>query len=126
GDHGQDIIEVVRDAAGELAECFHFLGLADAVLRRDPVGEVANESVEYHAVAAAQPGDRKFDLDLLAVASQRLKFESASEDLAVSGAQEALQTGGVGVAQLLGNDQLAELASDRLVARPAEDGFGLR
>ena len=52
GDHGQDIVEIVRDAAGELAERFHFLGLPDAVLRRDPVGQVARESVEHHAVAA--------------------------------------------------------------------------
>ena len=99
GDHGQDIVEVVRDAAGELAERFHLLGLPDAVLRRDLVGEVAEESVEHDAVAASQPGDAQFDLDLPAVAPQRLDFAAASEDLAMSGAQEALQAGFVGVAQ---------------------------
>ena len=36
-------------------------------------------------------GDREFDLDLLAVAPQRIDFEPAPEDLAVTGAQEALQ-----------------------------------
>ena len=68
----------------------------------------------------------QFDLDLLAVAPQRLDFEAASEDLAVSGAQEALQARLVGVAVRLRNDQLAELAAERFAARPAEDLFGLR
>ena len=49
GDDGQDIVEVVRDAAGELADRFHLLGLPDPVLGRDLVGEVADESVEHEA-----------------------------------------------------------------------------
>ena len=53
GDHGQDIVEVMRDAAGELADRLHLLGLPDPVLGRDPVGEVADESVEHEAVAAS-------------------------------------------------------------------------
>ena len=36
----------MRDAAGQLAEGFHLLGLPDPVLRRDLVGEVAEETVE--------------------------------------------------------------------------------
>ena len=54
GDHGQDIVEVVRDAAGELAERFHLLGLPDAVLRRDRSVRSRDEPVEHHAVAAPQ------------------------------------------------------------------------
>ena len=53
GDDGQDIVEIMRDAAGELADRFHLLGLPDAVLGRDLVGEVADEAVEHKAVAAS-------------------------------------------------------------------------
>jgi len=34
GDDSQDIVEVVRDAAGQLADGFHLLGLAELRLRR--------------------------------------------------------------------------------------------
>ena len=90
GDDRQDIVEVMRDAAGELADRFHLLGLPDPVLRRDLVGQVADESVEHEPVTAPQRGDAQFDLDLPAVASQRLDLDTASEDRAFSGAQEAL------------------------------------
>ena len=53
GDHGQDIVEVVRDAAGELADRLHLLGLPDALLGGDLVGQVADEAVEHEAVAAS-------------------------------------------------------------------------
>ena len=52
GDDGEDIVEIMRDAAGELADGLHLLGLPDAVLGRDLVGEVAHEAVEHEAVAA--------------------------------------------------------------------------
>ena len=79
-DHGQDIVEVVRDAAGELADRFHLFGLPDPVLGRDLVGEIANESVEHESVARPQRGDAQFDLDLLAVAPPRLEFEAAADE----------------------------------------------
>ena len=53
GDHGQDVVEVVRDAAGELADGFHLFGLPDPVLGGDLVGEIAHEAVEHEAVAAS-------------------------------------------------------------------------
>ena len=53
GDDGQDIVEIMRDAAGELADGFHLLGLPDPFLGGDLVGEVADEAVEQEAVAAS-------------------------------------------------------------------------
>ena len=53
GDDRQDIVEIVRDAAGELAEGFHLFRLPDPVLGRDLVGEIAEESVEHDALAPA-------------------------------------------------------------------------
>ena len=46
GDDGEDVVEVVRHAAGELADRLHLLGMADAFLGGDLVGEVAVEHVE--------------------------------------------------------------------------------
>jgi len=42
----------------------------DAVFRRELVGEIAQEAVEYDPVAALEFGDGELDLDLLAVAPQ--------------------------------------------------------
>ena len=53
GDDGEDVVEVMGDAAGELADRFHLLGLPDPVLGRDLVGEIAHEAVEHEAVAAS-------------------------------------------------------------------------
>jgi len=79
-DHRQDIVEIMCDSASELADGFHFFGLPDPVLRRDLVGEIADESVEHHAVTASQRGDAQFDLDFFSVASPSFDFETASED----------------------------------------------
>ena len=56
GDDGEEVIEIMRDAAGELADGFHFLGLPDPLLGRDLVGEIAHEPVEQEAVARLQRG----------------------------------------------------------------------
>ena len=40
-DDGQEIIEVVGDAAGELTDAFHFLGLPQALFGGAPFGQIA-------------------------------------------------------------------------------------
>ena len=127
GDDRQDVVEVMRDAAGELADRFHLLGLPDALLGRDLVGEIADESVEHEAVAAPQRGNAQFDLDLLAVAPQRLDFDAAAENRAFAGAQEALagptcERRGARPGMISSQ----RVPADRFVARPAEDLLGLR
>jgi len=126
GDDGEDIVEIVRDAAGELADGLHLLGLPDAVLGGDLVGEVAHEAVEHEAVAALQLGHAQFDLEFLAVAPDRVDFEAAAEDGAFSTAQEPLHAGGVRVAVGVRDDQFAEFGSHRFGVRPSEDVLGLR
>ena len=68
GDDGQDVVEVVRDAAGELADRFHLLGMPDALLGGDLVGEVAEEAVEQDALAALQRGDAELRREFASVA----------------------------------------------------------
>src|SRR5262245_10099781 len=123
GDDGEDVVEVVGDAASELADRFHLLGMADSVFRRDPVGEITDEAVEHDAVAPLQLGDGKLDLDLLTVAPQGLDFQTLSEDPAFAGEQKMFEAGAVRGAVPLRHDQFDELLSDRVAARPAEDLF---
>jgi hypothetical protein len=47
----------VGNAAGELADGLHLFGLPNPVLRRDLVGEIAEESVEHETLSAFQRGD---------------------------------------------------------------------
>ena len=53
GDDRQDIVEIMRDAAGELTEGFHLFGLPDAVLRRDLVGQIAEHQLSRGTRGAA-------------------------------------------------------------------------
>ena len=39
-DHGQEVVEIVRDAAGELAERLHLVGLAELVLGLGPFADL--------------------------------------------------------------------------------------
>ena len=92
GDDGQDVVEVVGDAAGELADRLHLFRLTDPLLGGDLVGEVADEGIEHHAVAAFQRGDAELDLEFRAVAAQRLDLDAAAEDGAFASTQETLQS----------------------------------
>ncbi len=60
GNHRQDIVEVVGDATGELADRLHLLGLPDALLSGDFVGQIAEESVEHEAAPRLQRGHAEF------------------------------------------------------------------
>ena len=65
GDDGEDVVEVVRDAAGELADGLHLLRLPQLLLGGDLVGEVADEAVEQVAVARLQRGHAQLDLEFV-------------------------------------------------------------
>ena len=64
GDHGQDVVEVVRDAAGELAHGLHLFGLPDPLLGGNSVGKIADERIENEAIARPQRGDAQLGRDL--------------------------------------------------------------
>ena len=51
-DAHQDVVEVVRDAAGEPADRFELLRLAQLFLERAPLGDVADEAGEDRAAVA--------------------------------------------------------------------------
>jgi hypothetical protein len=70
----------VRDAAGKLPDGFHFLGLADVLLRGNFRGDVPNKQVVDIATTPAQAGHRYFYLDLLSVLSHCIDFKAFAFD----------------------------------------------
>ncbi len=58
-DRGQHVVEVVRDAAGELADRLHLLALREILLQRALLGGVERDDVGARAVAAAAPRPRR-------------------------------------------------------------------
>ena len=61
-DHLQQVVEVVGDAAGELADRLHPLGFAQPLLGADPVGDVAHRADQpvAGAVAGLHRGQDRF------------------------------------------------------------------
>ncbi len=51
-DDGEEVIEVVGDAAGELADGFHFLGLAELIFELDAFGDVPEHALDTDEGAA--------------------------------------------------------------------------
>ena len=66
-DRGQQVVEVVRDAAGEPADRLHLLRLAQLVLELHTIADVVDRGQNRRL--AAELGDRgiRFDLDDLAI-----------------------------------------------------------
>ncbi len=50
GDHHEQIVEVVRDAAGQASDGFHLLGLAKLLLQRSMLGDVFGEEFEKNGI----------------------------------------------------------------------------
>ena len=64
-DRGQDVVEVVRDAAGQLADRLHLLRLAQFLLHPLPAGQVADEAGEYPLPVRHRLADRQLDRKIL-------------------------------------------------------------
>ena len=56
GDDHQQIIEVVRNAAGEAADSFHFLGLTELLLERAMFGHILGKQFEERGVVFVTNG----------------------------------------------------------------------
>ena len=70
GDDGEHVVEVVRDAAGQLADGFHLLGLLELFLGRNLLGDIPDKSIDDVTIAAAKRGERDFGAEIRAVAPQ--------------------------------------------------------
>ena len=124
-DHGQQVVEVVRHAAGELAERLHALRALQRrlerlllLLRADAVGDVGGDAAQPGRVAVAVD-DRHGGAQQLARLAAEL--DELVELERVAGAQH-LAPVRLEPARLLGPQQLVRAAADDLVLALAEHG----
>jgi hypothetical protein len=80
GDGGEHVVEIVRNAAGQLSDGLHLLRLPHLLLGGDLAGDVAHQQVVDVAVTPAHAAHRYFDLDLVPVLAQRIDFEALAFD----------------------------------------------
>ena len=62
-DHGEQVVEVVRDAAGEAPDRLHLLGVAELRLERPDGGEVADDDDDPEILPLAALERGRGDLD---------------------------------------------------------------
>ena len=60
-DRGEQVVEVVRDAAGELADRLHLLALSQAVLEIAPLGDVARDGDEPVEIVRRRSASGRID-----------------------------------------------------------------
>src|SRR5207245_3467403 len=121
-DRGKDVVEVVRDAAGEPAHGLHLLGLAQLLLEQHALGRVAADAEDTDEPAVAQLRARA-ELDDARVSLPRPHAELAGwTRLAAQHSPEQLQ----GFVHVGGMHQALERLAQPLVARPTGDGLERR
>ena len=113
----------MRDAARELADRLHLLRLAQLLLERVALGDVARD--QRHAGGRARGvghhGHGRLDRELRAVPAHMDDLEAERP-----GAPEVLERSGQLPASIGREDQLAHVTADRLFAPIAVDALGAR
>ena len=102
------------------------LALAQRGFGAIAAGDVADESAEHEVVAEADRRDREFDGEFGAVAMHRRHLDALVQHARDAGFHVAMQAAAMLLAQALGDDELGELAAQRLGACPAEHLLGVR
>ena len=85
GDHRQQVVEVVRDAAGEAPDRLHLLRLLEPVLEPEPVGDVVGEHERRLAAVVDDRPGRDLDVDDRAVLAPVVPGRGAVRARAVLG-----------------------------------------
>ena len=119
GDDGQDIVEVMRDAAGQLADGFHLLGLPELGFRGALFGEVAaDEEMPSHRLRpCSHPGQRHGLAVLVDIAGLEVAH------LPPAPRRPHLFTRAV---EIVGMDEFDRAVPDHFVGPIAQDGHGAR
>src|SRR5262245_1945435 len=123
-DRREHVVEVVRYAAGQLADRFHLLRLAHLFLGSELRGDVAHQQVVNIAAAPAYAAHRYFHLDLVAVLAHRIDLEAFAFD--TPRLPQKLVHGQISRAITLWQIQVCDRSAHRLLTRPAEDHLRLR
>jgi hypothetical protein len=121
----------VGNAAGELADGLHLLGLPQLRLQRLPMGlgllafgDVAQITHEDVAVGARRHADRQLHRELAAVGPHGMGFDQPPDVRPLAGAPEALHAIVVGAAVAWRDDQVGQRLAQCGIARMAEAAFG--
>src|SRR6185312_13131072 len=119
-DDRQEIVEVVRDAAGELPDRFEFLGLREAPFQVHPFTDVGVDLQDARRIAVLVPQQRPVavDGDGLSACGGLLQAPGPFAFF------EHLRVGSLERNGLVVRDDVFPALSDRLLARDAVDGFG--
>jgi hypothetical protein len=75
GDHRQQIVEIVGDAAGQLSQRLHLLRLAQLLLEQLALGDVAQDHQQLVRPAPLDRRDRGLDIGGRAVESQQPRLD---------------------------------------------------
>ena len=117
--HRQNVVEVVSDAAGELADRLHLLRLAQLLLHLLAAGEVADEAGEHAPPVCPRFADRQFDREDPAILGDPLDEAAVADDPRLAGSQVVGQVdvmlGPIGL-----RHQHLDVAADHLVREVAE------
>ncbi len=124
-DHGEHVVEFVRDAAGELADRLHLLGLDELLLGGALLGDVLDEIVDDGAPAELESRARRLDQDLVAVPVQQRRFEPDADWRIRQLRQKPHHALSEAVAERLGDEEVDDVGAERLLARPSGQGLGL-
>ena len=123
GDHRQQVVEVVRDAAGQLADRLHLLGLAQLLLHALARRDVADEAGEDLLARKHYLADRELDREDRAVLALRLHRPADSDDPLLAGPQIAFEVAVMGLGIGRGH-QHVDVPADDLACGIAEQALG--
>ena len=125
-DHGEHVVEFVRDAAGELADRLHLLRLDQLLLGGALLRHVLDEIVDEGAAAEAERRARRLDQDLVAVPVQQACLETDADRRVRQFRQEPHHALPESSAERLGDEQIDDVGAKRLLPRPSGQGLGLK
>ena len=116
-DDRQEVVEVVGDTTGELADCLHLLGDQKLALELRALGHVAQNHDDVRGLAAFVVSDRA---DALEQAPVAVSVPEAKGATLRRPAREDLRRRGASSLEHLGGDQLLDFLTDQLLELVAE------
>ena len=125
-DHGEHVVEVMGDAAGQLPDQFHFLRLDQLFFGGAFCRDVPDERVDDVTVIAAQRGERNLGEEFAAVLLQQRRFVSPADRVAFGLTQKLVEPLPVQDAQRFRKEKFFHAPADGLRARPPHQGLGVR
>ena len=120
-DDHQDVVEVVRDPAGQAFDRLHLLRLPQLLLEHALFADVAHVTGEGRIVSHPNPSDRQLDRKRRPVGTQPGELQAPPENRALARAEMACEAFAMRLPERRRDDQLDHLLPDHVGARVAED-----